>query len=78
MTTSPQPSSLSEALHMERAALEFLAAADPTEMSPDLRARCLQVLEQAHAMFVARRWWPLAALAANAAANIQRGVPGMS
>jgi Domain of unknown function (DUF222) len=58
------PSTASEALDMVRAGLDYLAAADPTEMPADTQARCLHGLEQADAVATAARAWILGAFTA--------------
>ena len=55
MITVPPPASAAEAMDMVRAGLGYLAAADPTAMAAETQARCLQALEQAHAMGTAAR-----------------------
>jgi len=78
MTTTPQPASLSEAIDMAYAGLEFLATAAPTEMSPESLAECLQSLEEGRAIFARLGLTTLAVLAASVATNIRRGVHEMS
>ena len=61
---STLPASASEAMDMVRAGLGYLAAADATAMAAETQARCLQMLEQAHAMGTAARASVLAAFTA--------------
>ena len=62
--TAPAFASASEAMEIAHAALGYLAAADPTAMAAGTQARCLQMLEQAHAMYTAARTSVLAAFTA--------------
>jgi len=64
VTTTPAFVSVREAAEMVRAGLGFLAAADATALAADTQAHCLQVLEQAHAMYSAARTSMLAAFTA--------------
>ena len=52
---STRPASASEAMEMVHAGLGYLAAADATAMAAETQARCLQMLEQVHAMGTAAR-----------------------
>ena len=61
MDTVPAFASASEAMDMVHAGLGYLAAADPTAMTAETQARCLQMLEQATAMSTAARASILAA-----------------
>ena len=58
------PASASEAMEMARAGLGYLAAADATAMAAETQARCLRMLEQAHAVGTAARTSVLAAFTA--------------
>ena len=58
------PASASEAMEMVRAGLGYLAAADATAMAAETQARCLRMLEQAHAVGTAARTSVLAAFTA--------------
>lgn len=64
-TPAPAFASTGEALDMVLAGLGYLAAADPTAMSAQAQAECLQALEQADAIAAAARAWILGAFAAN-------------
>jgi len=64
-TPAPAFASAGEALDMVLAGLGYLAAADPTAMSAQAQAECLQALEQADAIAAAARAWILGAFAAN-------------
>jgi Domain of unknown function (DUF222) len=55
------PASTREALGMLRAALSYLAAADPTAMTAGAQAECLLQLEQADAVGTVARAWILGA-----------------
>ena len=55
VTETPSFSSVTEALAMVRAGLEFVAAADATELPGEVQARCLQDIEQDDAMLTAAR-----------------------
>jgi len=61
VSTVPAPASTAEALAMLGSAMDFLAAADPTAMSAQAQAECLQTLEQLDAVETAARAWILAA-----------------
>ncbi|HYB14498.1 MAG TPA: DUF222 domain-containing protein [Streptosporangiaceae bacterium] len=55
MSNAPAFASATEAAQMARAALGFLAAADPAQLVTEEQARCLKILEQASAMSTAAR-----------------------
>ncbi len=55
VTETPSFSSVTEALAMVRAGLEFVAAADATELPCEVQAQCLQDFEQPDAMSTAGR-----------------------
>ena len=55
MSTVNAPASAAQALEMLRAAMGFLAAADPTEMPAEVQAQCLQGLEEVDAVETAAR-----------------------
>jgi Domain of unknown function (DUF222) len=55
MSNAPAFSSATEAAQMARAALGFLAAADPTRLVAEEQAQCLQALEQVTSMSTAAR-----------------------
>ena len=61
MSTVPAPASTAEALAMLGSAIDFLASADPTAMSAEAQAECLQALEQLDAVETAARAWILGA-----------------
>jgi hypothetical protein len=61
VSTVPAPASTAEALAMLGSAMDFLAAADPTAMSAQAQAGCLQTLEQLDAVETAARAWILGA-----------------
>ena len=64
MSEPVPPGSAAEALGMLRSAMGYLSAADATALAAEEQARCLQVLEQAHAMGTAARASILAAFTA--------------
>ena len=55
MNTVPAPVSATEALAMLHAGMSYLAAADPTTLTTQTQAECLQGLEQADAIATAAR-----------------------
>jgi len=55
VSTTPAFASATEAAKTARAALGFLAAADPTRLVTDEQAQCLQILEQVTSMTTAAR-----------------------
>ena len=61
---TPAPASTAEAMDMVLTGLRYLAATDPTALSAQAQADCLQTLEQADAMSTAARAWFLAAFTA--------------
>jgi Domain of unknown function (DUF222) len=62
--TAPAFASVGEALDMVRAGLEYLAAADATQLATATQAEFLRELEQADAIATAARAWFLAAFTA--------------
>ena len=64
MSTAPAPASMSEAMAMARAAQDYLAAADPTAMTPQAQAEYLRAQEQNDAISTATRARVLAAFTA--------------
>ena len=60
----PSPVSVTEALAMVRAGLEFVVAADAAELPGEVQARCLRDLEDFDAMSTAARARVMAAFAA--------------
>jgi hypothetical protein len=61
---TPAPASTAEAMDMVLTGLSYLAAADPTALSVQAQAECLQTLERADAMSTAVRAWFLTAFTA--------------
>jgi Domain of unknown function (DUF222) len=61
---TPAPASTAEAMDMVLTGLSYLAATDPTALSAQAQAECLQTLERADAMSTAVRAWFLAAFTA--------------
>ena len=55
VTETPSFSSVTEALAMVRAGLEFVVAADATALPGEVQARCLQDFERDDAMLTAAR-----------------------
>ena len=64
MGTTPAFASVTEAIDMARAALGYLAAADPTQLPAETQAECLRALERTGAIATAARAWFLAAFTA--------------
>jgi Domain of unknown function (DUF222) len=64
VTETPSFSSVTEALAMVRSGLEFVAAADATELPGEVQAQCLQDFEQDDAMLTAARAQVLGAFTA--------------
>jgi hypothetical protein len=64
---TPEPpaiASVTEAIEMARAALGYLAAADPAQLPAETQAECLRGLERTGAIATAARAWFLAAFSA--------------
>jgi hypothetical protein len=64
MSTAPAFASVTEAIEMARAALSYLAAADPAQLPAETQAECLRGLERTGAIATAARAWFLAAFTA--------------
>src|SRR5262249_45909550 len=64
MGTIPAFASVAEAIDMARAALGYLAAADPAALPAETQAECLRGLERTDAVSTAVRAWFLAAFTA--------------
>jgi pimeloyl-ACP methyl ester carboxylesterase len=64
VSESAAPASTSDALRMLRAALGYLATADPAAMAAEAQAECLQALERADAVSTVARAWILGAFTA--------------
>ena len=64
MSTAPAFASVGEAIEMARAALGYLAAADPAQLPAETQAECLRGLERTGAIATAARAWFLAAFTA--------------
>src|ERR1700745_4441425 len=64
MSTAPAFASVTEAIDMARAALSYLAAADPAELPAETQAECLRGLERTDAISTAVRAWFLSAFTA--------------
>jgi len=64
MGTAPAFASVTEAIDMARAALGYLATADPAQLAAQTQAECLRGLEQTDAISTAARAGFLAAFTA--------------